>query len=176
MTPPEKNVSHALNSLGINYKYEPTLFLRYKNGRESIRYPDFYIPHLDLYVEVRSLDRNYDVLGGRVHKKNNLYKENNLNWIEIDPAYTTRDGKRKLKSVESIYKDLQKKITSHVERGKSSYPLSNPGDNIYGFPKGLGNYKNYVLGKRYFGSLIGSYSHSGLGSSRYSSGGGSKYR
>ena len=173
MTPPEKNVSHALSSLGINYKYEPTLFLRYKNGKESIRYPDFYLPHLDLYIEVRSFNRDYDQLDERIRKKNKLYLENNLKWIEVDPAYITREGKRKLKSLEAIYKDVQKKISNYVERKNPGYPMSILDDNILGSP--LGKYKNIGLGKSYLGNRLGNYGNPGIGNSRYSSGSASNY-
>jgi len=142
MTPPEERVSLALSFLGLNYKYEPTLFLRYRHGGESIRYPDFYLPQLDLYIEARSLDRDYDKLGGRVRRKNRLYRENKLNWIEIDPAYTVRDGKRRLKSIEAIQRDLKKKLSNYIERRKHGYLTSGFDKDIFGQIGWLGSYKS----------------------------------
>ncbi|MEW6664153.1 MAG: hypothetical protein AB1512_02885 [Thermodesulfobacteriota bacterium] len=116
MTLPEKRTSRALNMLGLRHTYEPTLFLPAESGIESIRYPDFYLPDLDLYIEVRSLDRSYDTKDRRVRKKNALYRQNEVNYVEIDPAYRDTDGNRRLKSLQAIEGDLRRKIGEYLEQ------------------------------------------------------------
>lgn len=54
-TPTERALATLLDALGIRWEYEPTEFpLEYKpDGKvKSAFRPDFYLPDLDLYVEV----------------------------------------------------------------------------------------------------------------------------
>jgi hypothetical protein len=58
----EDNFAAMLDSFNIDYEYEPTLFPieMAKNGNVLKGFaPDFYIPELDLYVEITSMNGSY---------------------------------------------------------------------------------------------------------------------
>jgi len=176
MTPPEERTAQALTELGYRYKYERPLFLHYRTGLESVRYPDFYIPGLDLYIEVRSLDRGYDIRNSRVRKKNRLYKENALNWIEIDPAYRDRQGKRRMKSLQAIERTLKKKISEYLERRKKRLLMPCSDGDFFGEFDRLEGYGSKPRRSPYSGGLAGSYGFSGPGSRGYRGTGAGRYR
>jgi hypothetical protein len=53
--PSEREVADILDSLGVRWEYEPTLFELHKSKKgyvkEAFR-PDFYLPEYDYYIEV----------------------------------------------------------------------------------------------------------------------------
>ena len=56
-TEAEADVAAALDRVGVEWRYEPTRFViaRHPDGRErEACTPDFYLPTLDLYLEVSS--------------------------------------------------------------------------------------------------------------------------
>jgi hypoxanthine phosphoribosyltransferase len=56
-TDAESDVAHALDRALVTWRYEPTRFVisRHPDGRErEACMPDFYLPELDLYLEVSS--------------------------------------------------------------------------------------------------------------------------
>ncbi len=56
-TEAEADVAAALDRVGVEWRYEPTRFViaRHPDGRErEACSPDFYLPTLDLYLEVSS--------------------------------------------------------------------------------------------------------------------------
>jgi len=91
MTLPEARVASALEELGYLYEYEREAVLEYPSGYETVRYPDFYLPELDLYLEVKSM-RNSPEDIERYERKLQLYEDNGIEFLEIDPAYTMDDG------------------------------------------------------------------------------------
>lgn len=176
MTPPEERTAEALTELGYRYKYEPPLFLHYRTGLESVRFPDFYLPDLDLYIEVRSLDRGYDTLNSRVRKKNRLYKENALNWIEIDPAYRDRRGKRRMKSVQAIERNLKKKISHYLEQKKKRLLMPYSHSDFFGEFDRFERYGHRFWRSPYSGGLPSFYGFSGPGSRGYRGTGAGRHR
>jgi hypothetical protein len=54
MYPEERAFAAWLDRAGIDYEYEPTLFRlgRKENGKRVSIQPDFYLPQLDMYVEL----------------------------------------------------------------------------------------------------------------------------
>lgn len=97
MTLAEKRVAEALDSLGLLYRYEDEAVLRYGSGYETVRYPDFYLPEPDLYMEVRDVKPS-PKREARLPAKYALYEENGLKWVEIDPCVTYAKGRRRLRS------------------------------------------------------------------------------
>lgn len=58
----EDNFASMLDSFNIEYEYEPTLFAieSQKNGNILRGFcPDFYLPELDIYVEITSMNGSY---------------------------------------------------------------------------------------------------------------------
>ena len=57
----EEQFAEILETLNIEYEYEPKTFVIHSNGNGEIKKgftPDFYLPELDLYVEVTSMHGN----------------------------------------------------------------------------------------------------------------------
>lgn len=121
-------------------------------------------PMLDLYIEVRSLDRGYDTDGRRVRRKNRLYRESGVNWIEVDPAYTAWDGQCRLKSQRAIERDLTKRINRYTGQSMPGYPFHGRLDDVLEHLAWPSTYRSKRWGKY----LSGSGSRPG----RYRSGGG----
>jgi hypothetical protein len=59
MSNPEKEVGEFLSELGLWWKYESPLYLLDESDRPRIWTPDFYLPLLNMYVEVCG-DRKFD--------------------------------------------------------------------------------------------------------------------
>lgn len=64
----EVDVAEALNSLGIDFEYEPKRF-KFVNERESYL-PDFYLSDYDVYIEVKGY------MSKRCKRKLRLMREN----------------------------------------------------------------------------------------------------
>lgn len=115
MTPPEARVALALQELGLNYEYEREAVLKYPSGYETVRYPDFYLPALDLYLEVKSVRAGPEEQE-RHEKKLRLYEDNDVKFLEIDPVYSLENGWRKLKTREELKKELEEAIREYLRQ------------------------------------------------------------
>lgn len=63
----EEKFAEILDTFGIKYEYEPTMFVIHQNGNGEVKMgftPDFYIPELNIYVEITSMS------GSSCNKKN----------------------------------------------------------------------------------------------------------
>jgi hypothetical protein len=57
----EEYFAEILDTFGVEYEYEPTMFVIHQNGNGDIKIgftPDFFIPELNLYVEITSMHGN----------------------------------------------------------------------------------------------------------------------
>ena len=57
----EEKFAEILDTFEIEYEYEPKTFVIHSNGNGEIKKgftPDFYIPELDVYVEITSMSGN----------------------------------------------------------------------------------------------------------------------
>lgn len=98
MTLPQARIAAALDELGLLYEYEREAILKHPSSYERVRYPDFYLPELDLYLEVRSMgNRPEDV--ERHERTLQLSEDNGIDFLEINPGIAMDDGFKKLKSV-----------------------------------------------------------------------------
>jgi len=105
MTWPEKRVAKALKDAGLIWKYEWEAVLNHGNGYESVRYPDFYLPEADIYIEVLSLNPTEES-GEAFRKKLEFYEKNGLDYFTINV-------KKKDNQLKHIY-ELQEEIEDQV--------------------------------------------------------------
>lgn len=84
MTWPERRVARALSAAKLVWRYEWEAVLDRGNGYESVKYPDFYLPESDIYLEVLSLKPTPESTA-HLRKKLEFYGENDLDCIVIDP-------------------------------------------------------------------------------------------
>jgi hypoxanthine phosphoribosyltransferase len=71
----EREVAHLLSFYGLEWRYEPDTFpLRFdRDGKPTEAFsPDFYVPALDLYIEVTAAKNKYCRLK---HRKIRLFRE-----------------------------------------------------------------------------------------------------
>jgi hypoxanthine phosphoribosyltransferase len=57
----EEKFAEILDAFNIEYQYEPITFVIHQNGNGDIKKgftPDFYLPEIDLYVEITSMHGN----------------------------------------------------------------------------------------------------------------------
>ena len=113
MTLPEARVATALEELGLLYEYERQGILKKASGYETVRYPDFYLPELDIYLEVRSMGNRPEYVE-RYERKLQLYEDNGIDFLEIDPGIAMDDGRKKLKSVYELKKEFQEVIKDYI--------------------------------------------------------------
>jgi len=113
MTWSEKRVAKALDKAGVLWKYEWEAVLDLGNGYETIRYPDFYLPEVDLYIEVLSLDPSEEDVE-RFKKKLELYDKCGLDYIIID----VKKDDSSYKSILELKEELEEKV---YEKAFSKY-------------------------------------------------------
>jgi hypothetical protein len=104
-----------------------------------------------------------------------LYRENELNFMEVDPAYTDIKGRRRIKSLQAIQRDLKNKISRYVEKRMPGYPLIDLNDDIYWKPDWLNRYQRRKPGGFYYGSFGSGIGRYGSKSGRYGGGRGGRY-
>jgi len=110
MTWPEKRVAKALKDAGLVWKYEWEAVLNHGNGYEGVRYPDFYLPETEIYIEVLGLNPTEESREA-LRKKLEFYDKNGLD-------YFTLDVKKKDNKLKPIY-ELREEIEDQVyERAK----------------------------------------------------------
>ena len=111
MTWPEKRVAQALSEARFNWKYEWEAVLGHGNGYESVRYPDFYLPETDIYIEVLSLNPTEEA---RVHlqRKLRFYEENGLDYLTVDPL----DRGQGPKSIRQLREEIEEQVYEKARR------------------------------------------------------------
>jgi len=105
MTWPEKKVAKALDKAGFLWKYEWEAVLDHGNGYESVRYPDFYLPEADIYIEVLSINPSEESMD-RFKKKLEFYDQNGLDYIIIDIKKNDRD----YKSIPKLREEIEQEV------------------------------------------------------------------
>jgi hypothetical protein len=69
----EKEVSEFLNNLGLEWIFESPIFIFDEKERPRVWTPDFYVPKLDVFIEVcGSEDFDYKYRE-RIYRKNGFY-------------------------------------------------------------------------------------------------------
>ena len=155
MTLPEARVASALEELGYLYEYEREAVLKYPSGYETVRYPDFYLPELDLYLEGKSMRNSQEDIE-RYERKLQLYEDNGIEFLEIDPAYTMDDGWRKLKSLDELKNELQgaiKEYVSNLNRDLPEYSSKRLIDDFSVYRDGVVEYTGTRLTGKYCGDI-----------------------
>jgi len=102
MTWPEKRVAKALNEAGFIWKYEWEAVLNHGNGYEGVRYPDFYLPEADIYIEVLRLNPTEESREA-FRKKLEFYEKNGLDYFTID----IRKNAKGLKSIFELKEEIE---------------------------------------------------------------------
>ena len=116
MTWPERRVAKALNEAGLIWKYEWEAVLDHGNGYESVKYPDFYLPEPDIYVEVLSLSPTEES-EQHLQKKLRFYEDNELDYITVD---VRREG-RYLKPIRALREEIEEQVYSMSSKKSLSY-------------------------------------------------------
>jgi len=105
MTWPEKKVARALSEAGFLWKYEWEAVLDHGNGYESVRYPDFYLPEADIYIEVLSINPSEESMD-RFKKKLDFYDKNGLDYIVLD----LRKNDREYKTISELREEIEEEV------------------------------------------------------------------
>jgi len=111
----ETKIAKLLNQYGINFIYEPDLYLKDGNKR-YIWHPDFYLPEHQTIIEYFGIQGNDNYDNG-TKKKKKLYHKNHYHLIPVYPKTLTKNYQTYiLKNLHNYQKnkltDLKRKIGS----------------------------------------------------------------
>lgn len=76
MTKAEEEVSGFLKQLGLWWKFEFPVFVYDEKDRPRVWTPDFYVPKLQMHIEVCGAERDYDY-------RRKIFRKNGLNVIFV---------------------------------------------------------------------------------------------